>query len=191
MNDSNIREVLISVDIEASGPSPSAGSLISIGACAVDDPEVAIYLELQPLPDRPWDKGAARVHQLDRTHLERDGLEPEAAMARFETWIAETSNGARPVFVGFNAPFDWMFVADYFWRFIGRNPFGVSALDLKSYYMAVEKVEHWEETRRAFIDERLGLAPDHSHQALEDARGQAVLARLLIVRPRTGGPEPI
>ncbi len=191
MNEPQIREVLISVDIEASGPSPSTGSLISIGACLVVDPAVAIYIELKPLPDRPWDETAARVHQLDRAHLERDGLEPEAAMARFETWIAEASDGSRPVFVGFNAPFDWMFVADYFWQYIGRNPFGVSPLDLKSYYMAVDEVEHWEETRRAFIDERLGLAPDHSHQALEDARGQAVLARLLIARRRTDGAKPI
>lgn len=111
-------------------------------------------------------------------------------MTRFEAWIAEASNGARPVFVGFNAPFDWMFVADYFWRYIGRNPFGVSALDLKSYYMAAEQVGQWEETRRAFIDERLGLAPDHSHQALEDARGQAVLARLLMARSLTDGEKP-
>ena len=31
--------------------------------------------------------------------------------------------GRRPVFVGFNATFDWMFVADYLWRFAGRDPF--------------------------------------------------------------------
>ena len=182
-------EVLISVDIEASGPSPSTGSLLSIGACVVDDPGVAIYIELKPLPDRAWDEGAARVHQLKREHLEKDGLEPEVAMADFETWIAEASNGSRPVFVGFNAPFDWMFVADYFWRYIGRNPFGVSALDLKSYYMGVENIQRWDQTRRTAVDERLGLAPDHSHHALEDARGQAVLARLLKSRQSPEGVE--
>ena len=182
-------EVLISVDIEASGPSPSTGSLLSIGACVVDDPRVAIYIELKPLPDRAWDEGAARVHQLNREHLEESGLEPEDAMADFETWIAEASSGSRPVFVGFNAPFDWMFVADYFWRYIGRNPFGVSALDLKSYYMGVENVQRWDLTRRTAVDERLGLAPDHSHHALEDARGQAVLARLLKSRQSTEGAE--
>jgi len=184
MDESQDREVLISVDIEASGPSPSTGSLLSIGACVVDDPGVAIYLELKPLADRIWDEGAARVHQLTRQHLEQTGLDPEAAMTRFDAWVAEASNGSRPVFVGFNAPFDWMFVADYFWRYIGRNPFGVSALDLKSYYMALENVESWQRTRRAFVDERLGLAPDHTHHALEDARGQAVLARLLISRQK-------
>jgi hypothetical protein len=75
-----------------------------------------------------------------------------------------------------------MFVADYFWRYLGRNPFGISALDLKSYYMARHDVDRWSETRRQNVDERLELEPDHSHQALEDARGQARLARLLFER---------
>jgi DNA polymerase III epsilon subunit-like protein len=176
------RELFISVDIEASGPSPSVGSLLSIGACLVDRPEIGFYVELQPLADMVWDEEAATVHGLARDQLERDGLEPAAAMEQFESWTAEVSAGARPIFVGFNAPFDWMFVADYFWRYLGRNPFGVSALDLKSYYMASEAVTRWEETRRVHVDERLGLEPDHSHQALEDARGQAVLARILFGR---------
>jgi DNA polymerase III epsilon subunit-like protein len=176
------REALISVDIEASGPSPSVGSLLSIGACLVDDPDVAIYLELKPLPDRGWEAEAEAVHGLDRKHLDEFGLEPEDAMRQLESWVDQAADGARPVFVGFNAPFDWMFVADYFWRYLGRNPFGISALDLKSYYMARHDVDRWSETRRVNVDERLELEPDHSHQALEDARGQARLARRLLAQ---------
>jgi hypothetical protein len=41
-------------------------------------------------------------------------------------------------------------------------------------------VTEWEQTRRVHIDERLGLEPDHTHHALEDARGQARLARVLL-----------
>ncbi len=40
-------EIRISVDVEASGPSPSVGSLLSIGACLVDDLDVAFYRELR------------------------------------------------------------------------------------------------------------------------------------------------
>jgi DNA polymerase III epsilon subunit-like protein len=173
-------EALISIDIEASGPSPSVGSLLSIGACLVDDPEVAIYLELQPLPDRGWEAEAEAIHGLDRTHLDEFGLAPAEAMRQLESWVDQAADGARPVFVGFNAPFDWMYVADYFWRYLGRNPFGISALDLKSYYMAGYSIDRWSKTRRIDIDERLELEPDHSHQALEDARGQARLARRLL-----------
>ena len=57
-----------------------------------------------------------------------------------------------------------MFVADYFWRYLGRNPFGISALDLKSYYMAREGVERWSETSRQYICAALGLVPDRTPQ---------------------------
>jgi DNA polymerase III epsilon subunit-like protein len=175
-------EIFVSVDIEASAQSPSVGSLLSIGACLVDQPDTGIYLELQPLPDKQWETEAEAIHGLPRARLEREGLRPEEAMAQFERWVSEACAGGRPVFVGFNSPFDWMFVSDYFWRYIGRNPFGISALDLKSYYMAAAGVPTWEETRRVYVDERLGLVPDHTHHALEDARGQANLARLLLRR---------
>ena len=175
-------EVLVSVDIEASGPSPATGSLLSVGACLVSDETVGMYVELRPSPDLPWQEDAERVHGLDRDRLLREALEPAVAMGRLDDWLAGVCAGGQPVFVGFNAPYDWMFVADYFWRHLGRNPFGVSALDLKSYYMGREGVATWNETRRLFIDERYVLEPDHTHHALDDARGQARLARLLLDR---------
>ena len=46
-------ECLVSVDIEASGPSPSHGSMLSIGACLVEDPQTGIYLELKPVAGMP------------------------------------------------------------------------------------------------------------------------------------------
>ena len=175
-------EVLISVDVETSGQSPSVGSLLSIGACLVADPSVGLYLELKPVADRPWSAEAEGVHGLTRERLELEGLEPADAMARFAQWVEQQAGVGWPLFVGFNAPFDWMFVADYFWRHLGRNPFGVSALDLKSYYMGRDAVDQWEQTRRVHLDARLGLAPDHSHNALEDAQGQARLAQVLLRR---------
>jgi DNA polymerase III epsilon subunit-like protein len=173
-------EALISVDVETSGNSPHTGSLLSIGACLVVAPDEGLYLELKPVPAMPWDESAEAIHGLDRVRLERDGLEPLAAMERFDDWIGGVANGRRAVFVGFNAPFDWMFVADYFWRYLGHNPFGVSALDLKSYYMGRDGISRWDETRRVNIDQELGIEPDHNHHALDDARGQARLARILL-----------
>ena len=179
--ESEPREVFISVDIEASGPSPATGSMLAIGACLVEDPAIGLYIELEPLADRPWAEEAAAIHGLNRQTLERDGLTPRAAMERFATWLDEkTGPSGRPVFVGFNAPFDWMFVTDYFWRYLGRNPFGVSALDLKSYFMAQTGVTRWEETRRRYVDRRLRLNHQHNHHALDDARGQAAIARVLM-----------
>ena len=173
-------EAFVSVDIEAAGPSPSTGSLLSIGACLVDDPSVDFYVELKPISEHGWDDHAETVHGLGREHLARNGLEPSVAMVRFAAWVDEACAGRSPVFVGFNAPFDWMFVADYFWRYVGRNPFGIAALDLKSYFMARDDVRNWEGTRRASVDVVLGIDPDHNHHALDDAKGQARLARVLI-----------
>ena len=175
-------ELLISVDVEASGDSPSNGSLLSVGACLVDDPAVGIYLELKPNPDMPWSAEAEGVHKLTREYLARNGLEPADAMGRLDEWVRDQAEGRWPVFVGFNAPFDWMFVADYFWRYIGRNPFGISALDLKSYYMARHGVERWAETSRQYVCATLGLVPDRTHNALDDAREQALLAQVLMGR---------
>ena len=175
-------EVLVSVDVEASGPTPSTGSLLSIGACLVDDPSVGIYLELKPDPDRPWSAEAEGVHGLERGRLEREGLTPVEAMRRLADWLDQVAGGRQPTFVGFNAPFDWMFVADYLSRYLGRNPFGISALDLKSYYMGREAVERWDETRMIHVEGHYGLGFEHSHHALHDARDQAHLARVLMGR---------
>jgi DNA polymerase III epsilon subunit-like protein len=180
-------EILISVDVEASGASPSTGSLLSIGACLVDDPSVGIYLELKPDPHLPWSAEAERVHGLAAATLERDGLDPADAMSRLETWVLEVAGDGWPVFVGFNAPFDWMFVADAFWRYLGRNPFGISALDLKSLYMGRDGIARWDETRKVNIEERLGIRFEHSHNALHDARDQARLAQSLLQRPIKSG----
>ena len=176
-------EVLISVDVETSGDSPSTGSLLSIGACLVVDPTIGIYLELKPLADRPWSDEAQRVHALTPEHLANNGLEPEDAMGQLESWVQGVTGGGWPIFVGFNAPFDWMFVADYFWRYLGRNPFGISALDLKSLYMGRLGVARWEETRKVHISVRLDVEFKLTHNALSDARYQALLASILMQRP--------
>ena len=173
-------ECLVSVDIEASGPSPSRGSMLSIGACLVEDPSIGVYLELKPVTGLPWQEEAEAIHGLARDRLEREGAEPAEAMRLLEDWLQSACGDRQAVFVGFNAPFDWMFVADYFWRFVGHNPFGIAALDLKSYYMAREGVATWQETRKVHINRRLGLDPTHTHHALDDARRQAELARVLL-----------
>jgi ribonuclease T len=173
-------EILISVDIEASGPTPSTGSLIAIGACLVDDPATAIYLELRPLPGLPWSERAERVHRLSRGKLEREGLEPSAAMEQFGDWVAEASASHRAVFVGWNAGYDWMFTADYFERFLGRNPFGIAPLDIKAYLMGRDRLSRWADTRRSVVAERYGEVEPLTHNALDDARQQAAFIRRLL-----------
>lgn len=178
--DPDIRERLVSVDVETSGPSPSVASLLAVGACLVDDPSEGIYLELRPDADRGWDDAAAAVHGLDRSRLEREGLAPVEAMTRLVAWLEAVSADARPVFVGLNAGFDWMFVADALWRTLGRNPFGIAPLDLKALYMGRDAVSSWARTSRAEMIRRYPVERPHTHHALDDARSQAELARHLL-----------
>lgn len=177
------RETLVSVDVETSGPSPSVASLLSVGACLVDDPSRSIYLELCPDPERAWDESAARVHGLDRGRLEREGLAPIDAMTRLLTWLDDVAAGGPCVFVGLNAAFDWMFVADALWRTIGRNPFGHAPLDLKALYMGRDRVATWARTTRLDMVGRYPVAEPHTHHALDDARSQAAIARRLLRDP--------
>jgi len=65
--------------------------------------------------------------------LQRRGTDPAEGMRQFNKWIEGVAGvDAVPVFVGFNAPFDWSFVNYYFHRFLGHNPFGFAGLDIKA-----------------------------------------------------------
>ena len=178
MPKTNFDEAYISVDVETAGPNPSQYSLLSIGACPLMDPENGFYIELQPVNDLLLPEAYA-VHQLSLDELNSKGVAPVEAMARFESWLDDVvPSGQRPVFVAFNAPFDWMFVSDYFHRYLGRNPFGHAALDLKAFYMGLHR-STWNETamRNVAIDYLDGRKI--SHHALEDARDQAgIFARM-------------
>ncbi len=182
------QETWISVDVETSGPTPSTGSLIAIGACLVDRPEVAVELLLRPDPSLPWSEEAAAVHGLDPAMLELAGQDPAAATAAFDAWVASVvPAGSRPVFVALNAPFDWMFVADAAWRHLGRNPFGVSALDIKALYLGahLDTVRSWGETTRLRMLGRHPVDLPHTHRPLDDAREQAALCRAILGTART------
>jgi len=179
-------EIWISVDVETSGPTPGTGSLISIGACRVDDPSQGFSVEMLPSPDQPWSAAAEEIHGLTRERLAATGVEPREAMEAFAAWIGTTCSAGTPVFVAFNAPFDWMFVADYFWRHLGHNPFGHTALDIKALYLGrhLDDVKRWRETGRIRVLETYQVDLPHTHAALDDAREQAAICRLIFETAR-------
>ena len=171
-----VPDAYISVDVETAGPTPAEFALLSLGACLVDDPSRSFYAELQPIT-LAADPAALAVGRLSLEHLAIHGTPPAEAMARFAAWVEEvTPPGRRPVLVAFNAPFDWMFVAEYFRRFGVPNPFGHSALDIKALYMGATG-EPWERTGFAAVAARFGLSPELPHHALEDALIQAEVFR--------------
>jgi DNA polymerase III epsilon subunit-like protein len=178
-------ETWISVDVETSGPAPSVASLLSIGACLVDDPGQGIEILVRPVPGRGWGDAAETIHGLTRERLAAEGLEPADAMRRLADWLGSVVPAdSTPVFVSFNAPFDWLFVADHLWRYLGRNPFGTSAVDLKAVFLGkhLDAVRAWGETRSVDVRRIYPVELPHTHGALDDAREQAEVCRRILDR---------
>ena len=172
-------ECFISVDIETAGPVPSRYAILSIGACLVDDPEQTFYVELQPEHTAAIPEALA-VTGLSIEHLMSRGERPERAMSMFEDWVLDqVPGGHRPVFTAFNAPFDWMFIADYFERHLGRNPFGYTALDIKAFAMGSGNTS-WGATSMDVLAARHLGGRALTHNALADAQDQADLFRHLL-----------
>lgn len=171
-------ELFISVDVETAGPIPGEYSLLSIGACDVDDETRSFSIELKPI-NANADPKALEITGLSLEVLMEQGETPEAAMAAFGDWARGLAGShCTLVFVGFNAPFDWSFVNYYFHRYAGENPFGFAALDVKALYMGATGCS-WADTRSSEIAKQLGPAHRGDHNALHDAKYQAELFRLV------------
>lgn len=185
MTQSRNKDAYIVVDIEASGPSPEQYALLSIGACTLEEPRRTFYVELQP--DREaFTLEALTVSGLSMDKLRAEGVPPGEAMQRFANWVARVvPAGARPVFTALNAPFDWMFVSEYFYRYLGHNPLGHSALDIKAYYMGMHGVS-WGETSYYRASRRYLGRRELEHHALADAINAAEILESMFAEQKEG-----
>jgi ribonuclease T len=176
-----VREVYISVDVEAAGPVPATYSMLSLGAVLVGDQKETFYVELKPVNENSV-PDAMKVIGRTLADFMRTGRDPKEAMAAFRDWLATAAKTAKPVFVGFNASFDWSFVNFYFHQYLGENPFGFGGIDIKSYYMGLTG-SAWEDARSSRISPE--FKPEslrHTHNALDDAIEQAEMFRRMMAR---------
>lgn len=169
----------MAVDIEATGPIPGKYSMYEIGAVSVDFPDYDFEAKIALLHDA-HDTKALDATGTTMESLRCSGDDPKTVMENFERWILNAANfhGREPVLVAINAPFDWMFVAWYFHTFLGRNPFGYTALDLKAYFAGKESYA-WCKANKRSMEECYGGKLPHTHRALDDARKVAELFRLM------------
>jgi hypothetical protein len=171
-------EVYISTDIEADGPIPGPNSMLSLGAAAFQPDGTllstfSVNLETLPgaTPDpktTAWWKENQEAYDKTRLGI----MPPGEAMRRYVSWIER--QGGKPVFVGYPAGFDFLFVYWYLINFPGASPFSFSALDIKTYAMAVMKTDYRQSTKKNmpkhwFPDDK------HTHVAVEDAIEQGKL----------------
>jgi DNA polymerase III alpha subunit (gram-positive type) len=171
-------EVYVSTDVETDGPIPGVNSMLSFGSAAyLPDKSLisAFTANLETLPDAvtdpktmAWWETQPEAWQACREDIQQ----PETAMNNYLDWLKGLPG--RPVFVGYPAPFDFMFICWYLNRFTGENPFSHSALDIKTYAMAVLKIDFRHTVKRNMPRRWFDNLP-HTHKALDDAIEQGAL----------------
>ena len=176
-------ETYISVDIETAGPNPGQYAMLSIGACTITEPVESFYVEIQPVQEAFLPE-ALQVSGLSMEVLQKNGVQPEQAMRQFADWVQKvTPQDSKTIFVAFNAPFDWMFVNDYFHRYLGQNPFGHSALDMKAFFMGTRGLA-WGDTGFEKVTKYYKIDHPLTHNALQDALDQAKLFKKMLEEAR-------
>jgi hypothetical protein len=171
-------EVYVSTDVETDGPIPGPHSMLSFASAAYRPDKTLLStfsanLEtLSGATGHPatmaWWKENAKAWDACRTDLEA----PAAAMSRYLAWVKALPG--RPVFVAYPAGFDFLFVYWYLMRFAGESPFSHSALDIKTYAMAILKKGYRDATKKNMPKRWFDDMP-HTHVALDDAIEQGAL----------------
>lgn len=171
-------EIYVSTDIETDGQIPGANSMLSFASAAylADKTLVGTFAaNLKTLPNASGDPKTMEWWQSQPEAWEAtriDLQEPGDAMQSYVSWLK--SLPGKPVFVAYPAGFDFLFVYWYLIRFTGESPFSFSALDIKSYAMAMLKTEYRQSSKRNMPKHWFDSLP-HTHVALDDAIEQGAL----------------
>jgi DNA polymerase III alpha subunit (gram-positive type) len=173
-----MNEVYVSTDVETDGPIPGVNSMLSFGSAAYLADKTLVSTFTANLELLPGAEADTRTMEWWKTQPEawaacRENLEqPSLVMPRYAAWLKALPG--RPVFVGYPAAFDFMFVYWYLIRFAGESPFSHSALDIKTYAMALLKKGYRDSVKRNMPKRWFDDLP-HTHRALDDAIEQGAL----------------
>lgn len=173
-------EIYFITDIETDGPIPGPHSMLSFASVAIDEHGESLSefsINLETLPD-------ASAHPVTATFwrsepdawaaCRSDTIAPNVAMKAFVKWVYEVvGKHSAPVFVGYPAGFDFTFMFWYLQYFTGGSPFSWSALDMKSFAMALTGLPFKQSIKPRLPSEWLPQDMPHTHIALDDAREQA------------------
>ena len=174
-----LKEIYISTDIETDGPIPGPNSMLSFASAAftadgemIDTFEANLELldgAQQDPKTMQWWASQPEAYKACRENLEY----PEVAMQKYVEWLK--SLNAKTVFVGYPATFDFMFVYWYLIKFTGKSPFSFSAIDMKTYAMAILGTEFRKTAKKTMPKIWFSSSKKHTHIALDDAIEQGEL----------------
>lgn len=171
-------ELYVSTDVETDGPIPGPNSMLSLGSAVYTQNKELIstfYINLETIPGAIPDPSTMKwwETQPEAWAAHRVNTQcPKTAMHQYLEWVKKLPG--IPVFVGYPAGFDFLFVYWYLINFTGESPFSFSALDIKSYAMAVMKCEYRKANKKNMPKNLFDQLP-HTHKALDDALEQGAL----------------
>jgi hypothetical protein len=179
LKDQDMTEIYVSTDIEADGPVPGLHSMLSFASAAftADGKLLDTFsANLTTLPDATahpetmrWWQTQPAAWAASREELQQ----PEAAIKSYVAWLKQLPG--EPVFVAYPVVFDFMFVQWYLHRFVGSSPFTFVGLDIKSYAMAMLKINFLTVTKTTMPRRWFNDTLPHTHLALDDAIEQGAL----------------
>lgn len=181
-------EIYVSTDVETDGPIPGPYSMLSLGSAAfrADKSPVATFsINLETLPEASTDPGYMefwRRHPEAWEEARRNPEPPEAAMRRYLAWVRGLPGV--PVFVAYPAGFDFTFVYWYLMRFTGESPFSFSAVDIKTYAMAMLGRPYRACVKRNLPKRWFDAEFPHRHRALDDALEQGAMFLNMLAESR-------
>lgn len=184
-------EIYFSTDVETDGPIPGPNSMLSMGSAAFTAEGKLLgtfSANLDLLPGASGDPSTMdwwKTQPKAWAEARKDPRNPAEVMSDFTGWV-ESFSGS-PVFVGYPATFDFMFVYWYLIYFTKRSPFSFSALDIKSFTMAELQSNFRESTKKNMPRRWFKATNKHSHVAVEDAIEQGQLFTAILSENRRRG----
>jgi hypothetical protein len=172
-------EIYVSTDVEADGPIPGPHSLLSFASAAYKADKTLVGTFSANLHTLPGATGHPETMAWWRTQPEAWAAarakprEPAEAMPAYVAWLKGLPG--KPVFVAYPAAYDFLFVYWYLMRFAGESPFSHSALDIKTYAMALLRSDYRNAVKRNMPREWFDRDLPHTHRALDDAIEQGAL----------------
>ena len=175
-----MKEIFVSVDVEADGDLVGINSMLSIGSVAFHVgkqgyEQIAVFeANLQEYPGAVqdaetmvwWSKYPEAWKKI-RTNTQT----PEIVMKKYLNWLKALPG--KIALVAYPASYDFMFVYWYLKRFTGEKPFGWSGLCSRTYAMSVLRKQSWINFSKDDIPPEFKSQHPHDHTPLNDATQQA------------------
>jgi hypothetical protein len=185
-------EIYVSTDVETDGPIPGPHSMLSFASAAFRPDKTLVATFTANLAELPGAAGHPDTLRWWQTQpaawaaCRENPRDPAAVMPEYVTWLKALPG--KPVFVAYPAAFDFLFVYWYLIRFAGESPFSHSALDIKTYAMALLGTAYRDSTKRNMPRRWFDDVP-HTHVALDDAIEQGRLFCNMLRERAARSPE--